>query len=161
MSLKKAYFGGGCFWGMEYLFDKLDGVQSVTSGYMGGETPHPTYQDVCYLDTGHIEVVEVIYDSQIISYENVVKYFFEIHDPTQINGQGPDIGYQYISAIFTSDEQEKEIINKLTRELKNNGFEVATKIFDLVPFYKAEDYHQNYYNKNKHIPYCHRYNKRF
>lgn len=128
MSLKKAYFGGGCFWGMEYLFDKLDGVQSVTSGYMGGETPHPTYQDVCYLDTGHIEVVEVIYDSQIINYENVVKYFFEIHDPTQTNGQGPDIGHQYISVVFTSDEQEKEIINKLIKELKNNGFEVATKI---------------------------------
>lgn len=161
MSSKEAYFGGGCFWGMEYLFSKLNGVEDVVSGYMGGNSINPTYKDVCYNNTGHIEVVKVVYNPKIITYGDLAKYFFEIHDPTQINGQGPDMGHQYISVVFTNDEQEKEIINKLIKELKNNGFEVATKTFDLVPFYKAEDYHQNYYNKNGHIPYCHKYTKRF
>jgi methionine-S-sulfoxide reductase len=161
MSLKEAYFGGGCFWGMEYLFSKLDGVKDAISGYMGGIKESPTYQDVCYRNTGHIEVVKVVYDPYIINYEELTKYFFEIHDPTQTNGQGPDIGYQYISAIFTNDESEKITIKQLINTLEAKGYKTATKIFDLTSFWKAEEYHQNYYDKNGHTPYCHRYTKRF
>ncbi|MBD3807485.1 MAG: peptide-methionine (S)-S-oxide reductase MsrA [Epsilonproteobacteria bacterium] len=161
MNLKEAYFGGGCFWGIEYLFSKLDGVADAVSGYMGGTKENPTYHDVCYHNTGYIEVVKVVYDPQIISYENLTKYFFEIHDPTQTNGQGPDIGYQYISAVFTSDEEEKKIVEKLIKELESKGYKIATKVFDNTPFWKAEEYHQNYYDKNGHFPYCHRYTKKF
>jgi len=110
---KVAYFAGGCFWGMEYYLEKLDGVKDVISGYMGGDKENPTYKDVCYANTGHLEVVKVIYDPQKISYEELAKAFFEIHDPTQTNGQGPDIGEQYLSAIFTSDAKEKKTIKKL------------------------------------------------
>lgn len=161
MTLGVAYFGGGCFWGMEYLFSKIKGVVDVVSGYMGGAKENPTYHDVCYHDTGHIEVVKVIYDPQIINYEELTKYFFEIHDPTQANGQGSDIGHQYISSIFTNDENEKIVIKELISTLETKGYKIATKVFDLAPFWKAEEYHQDYYDKNGHTPYCHRYTKRF
>ena len=105
---KVAYFAGGCFWGVEYYLEKLDGVKDVISGYMGGDKENPTYQDVSSGNTRHIETVKVIYDPQKISYEVLAKAFFEIHDPTQTNGQGPDIGKQYLSAIFTSNEEEKK-----------------------------------------------------
>ncbi|MDQ7045885.1 MAG: bifunctional methionine sulfoxide reductase B/A protein [Sulfurimonas sp.] len=160
-SIKKAYFAGGCFWGVEYHFEKLDGVKSVDSGYMGGHIKNPTYRQVTRKKTGHLEVVEVVYNSNKVSYESLVKLFFEIHDPTQKNGQGPDIGSQYLSAIFTSNKKEKEIIYKLVGILNQKGLDIATKIHPLVPFYKAEDYHQDYYANKGKKPYCHSYKKLF
>ncbi len=142
-------------------FNSHSGWPSFDNALPDAVKENPSYHDVCYHNTGHIEVVKVVYDPQIISYEDLTKYFFEIHDPTQTNGQGPDIGYQYISAIFTSDEEEKEIVEKLIKELESKGYKIATKVFDNTPFWKAEEYHQNYYDKNGHFPYCHRYTKRF
>jgi methionine-S-sulfoxide reductase len=159
--IKKAYFAGGCFWGVEYHFEKLKGVNSVVSGFMGGTLANPTYKDVVWRKTGHLEVVEVTYDSDIVSYENLVKLFFEIHDPTQTNGQGPDIGEQYLSAIFTSDSAERKVISKLVQILENKGFKIATKVKELSPFYKAEEYHQDYYARTGKVPYCHAYKKLF
>jgi peptide methionine sulfoxide reductase msrA/msrB len=160
---KKAYFAGGCFWGVEYHFEKLDGVISADSGYMGGHKNDPTYKDVCYTDTGHLEVVEITYDPSKVDFETLAKLFFEIHDPTQANGQGPDIGSQYLSAVFFSDEKEREVSEKLISVLNSKGLKVATKLIDASkhPFYKAEDYHQDYYKKHNKQPYCHSYTKRF
>ena len=160
---KKAYFAGGCFWGVEYHFAKLAGVISADSGYMGGHTENPTYQDVCYKDTGHLEVVEVTYDPSIVDFETLAKLFFEIHDSTQANGQGPDIGSQYLSAVFYNDEEEKIVTEKLIGILESKGLKVATKLIDAKthPFYEAEDYHQDYYKKHNKQPYCHTYTKRF
>ena len=159
--MKKAYFAGGCFWGVEYHLEKLDGVISVDSGYMGGHVKNPTYMEVVRKKTGHLEVVEVVYDSSIVNYETLVKLFFEIHDPTQTDGQGPDIGEQYLSAIFTSDTEEKKIIYKLVGILNQKGLEIATKIHPSATFYKAEEYHQDYYAKTRKQPYCHSYKKLF
>ena len=160
-SLSYAYFAGGCFWGVEYYLEKLKGVKEVISGFMGGHTKNPTYHDVVYSKTGHLEAVEVVYDKSEISYEELAKVFFEIHDPTQANGQGPDIGEQYISGVFVSNEEEKKIHLGLISKLETNGYKIATKIFDKKEFYKAEEYHQDYYDKKGSIPYCHGYTKRF
>ena len=159
--MKKAYFAGGCFWGVEYLFEKKDGVLDVVSGYMGGHKDNPTYEEVCSHKTGHREVVEVTYDPQKVSYEELTKYFFEIHDPTQADGQGPDIGEQYKSTIFYNDESEKKIAEKLISILKEKGYKVATELIPASTFYKAEEYHQDYYSKHNKEPYCHIYKKRF
>ena len=156
-----AYFAGGCFWGVEYYLQKLKGVKEVTSGFMGGDKKDPTYYDVVYSKTGHLESVEVFYDPKEISYEELSKAFFEIHDPTQTNGQGPDIGEQYLSAVFVSTQSEREIILDLISQLEKKGYKIATKIFDKKEFYKAEEYHQNYYEKKGAKPYCHGYTKRF
>jgi peptide methionine sulfoxide reductase msrA/msrB len=160
---KKAYFAGGCFWGVEYHFEKLSGVISADSGYMGGYKENPTYKEVCYTDTGHLEVVEVTYDPAKVSFEELTKLFFEIHDPTQTDGQGPDIGSQYLSAIFYNDEKEKETAQKLIKILKSKGMKIATKLISAKdhPFYEAEEYHQDYYKKHNKKPYCHSYTKRF
>jgi peptide methionine sulfoxide reductase msrA/msrB len=160
-NIRKAYFAGGCFWGVEYFFEHKKGVISAVSGYMGGTLKNPSYQDVSHGNTGHLEVVEVTYDANKISYENLTKFFFEIHDPTQADGQGPDIGEQYQSAIFYNNEEEKIIAHKLIDILKNKGYRVATKLLPAGSFWKAEEYHQNYYDNNKKKPYCHMYNKRF
>ncbi len=160
-NLKEAYFAGGCFWGVEYYLEKLRGVQSVVSGYMGGATKNPTYQEVCEGDTGHIESVKVIYDPSLIGYEDLAKHFFEIHDPTQIGRQGPDVGTQYISAVFVNDEKERSVIERLIGLLEKKGYKIATKIYDKREFYEAEEYHQDYYERHKKEPYCHRVIKRF
>jgi peptide methionine sulfoxide reductase msrA/msrB len=160
-NLSTAYFAGGCFWGVEYLFEHKNGVISATSGYMGGSWDNPTYKDVSYKKTGHIETVKVIYDPVIIGYEELTKFFFEIHDPTQYNGQGPDIGNQYISAIFHKTDKEKEIIVRLIDILKTKGYEIATKVIPAETFWEAEDYHQDYYDRKKSQPYCHAYKKKF
>ena len=161
METKKAYFAGGCFWGVEYYFNKQEGVLDAQSGFMGGHTLNPTYQDICYKDTGHLEVVKVKYNPDVISYENLSKLFFEIHDPTQTNGQGPDIGSQYLSAVFVCNEEEKKTVEELISKLEKNGLHVATKILEKQEFYVAEDYHQYYYQKTGKTPYCHSYTKRF
>ena len=158
---KKAYFAGGCFWGVEYHFDKLDGVISAKSGYMGGDSKNPTYRDVSSGESGHLEVVEITYDTLKVDYETLAKLFFEIHDSTQVNGQGPDIGGQYLSAVFTSDKKEIEVLNKLIKILQTKGLKVVTKILEFKSFYEAEEYHQDYYDKNKKQPYCHSYKKIF
>jgi len=160
-SLSYAYFAGGCFWGVEYYLEKLDGVKSVSSGFMGGHVKNPGYYEVVSGKTGHLEAVEVIYDKSQISYEKIARTFFEIHDPTQTNGQGPDIGSQYLSAVFVNDENERNTVKKLIALLDENGFDIATKILDKQAYYKADEGHQNYYNKKGTRPYCHGYKKRF
>ncbi len=161
MKTKKAYFAGGCFWGVEYYFDKKEGVISAVSGYMGGSLENPIYQDVKTGKTGHYETVEVTYDPEKVSYEELAKLFFEIHDPTQPDGQGPDIGEQYKSVIFYNDEEEKKIAEGLIEILKSKGYDVVTKILPVTTFYRAEDYHQDYYEKKGQRPVCHVYKKRF
>jgi len=160
-TLKKAYFAGGCFWGVEYYLEKIDGVKEVTSGFMGGHLKDPGYYDVVRKDTGHLETVEVAYDPSKVSYETLAKTFFEIHDPTQVDGQGPDIGSQYLSAVFVSDQQERNTIERLIEILEGKGLKIATKVLPKAPFYSAEAYHQDYYERKGSKPYCHRRVKRF
>lgn len=160
-NIKKAYYAAGCFWGVEYFFEKYKGVISAISGYMGGVIPNPSYEIVCSGFSGHLEVVEVTYDESIVSFEELTKLFFEIHDFTQTNGQGPDIGSQYLSAIFYVDEEQKKVSEELICILENKGFKVATKLNPLVTFYEAEDYHQDYYERHKKVPYCHSLKKIF
>ncbi|MDY6933815.1 MAG: bifunctional methionine sulfoxide reductase B/A protein [Spirochaetota bacterium] len=160
-NVKKAYFAGGCFWGVEYFFEREEGVISATSGYMGGALNNPTYEDVVNKNTGHLEVVEVTYDENRVSYEDLAKLFFEIHDPTQANGQGPDIGEQYRSAIFVNNKEDKETAYRLIDILKKKGYHIVTNVLPVSIFWKAEEYHQDYYSKSNKKPYCHRYTKRF
>ncbi len=159
--LAKAYFAGGCFWGVEYYLEKIDGVKEVVSGFMGGVVKNPTYYQVIQTKTGHLETVEVTYNSSEVSYDTLAKTFFEIHDPTQTDGQGPDIGEQYLSAIFVHTQEEHEVIDRLIKQLEQKGFKIATKILNKTSFYKAEEYHQDYYEHKNSKPYCHRYIKRF
>ncbi|OGC76822.1 MAG: methionine sulfoxide reductase [candidate division Zixibacteria bacterium RBG_16_40_9] len=158
---QKAYFAGGCFWGVEYFFQKEKGVISTAVGHMGGHKKNPTYQEVCSGNTGHIETAEVTFDPSQTSYEKLAKLFFEIHDPTQVNRQGPDIGEQYKSIIFYVDDQQKQTAEKLIKILKDKGLKVVTELTKATTFWEAEDYHQDYYDKKTGQPYCHSYTKRF
>ena len=151
----RAIFAGGCFWGVEYWGKKEPGVVQATVGYTGGTKENPTYEEVCRHGTGHLEAVEVLYDPVRVSFEQLAKLFFEIHDPTQADGQGPDIGEQYQSAIFYVDEQQKQTATKLIEELKAKGLKVATRLLRAGRFWPAEEYHQDYYNKKGTTPYCH------
>ncbi len=159
--MKKAYFAGGCFWGVEYHFEHAKGVISAVSGYMGGTKDNPAYEEVKTGKTGYLETVEVTYDPDKVSYEELARLFFEIHDPTQENGQGPDIGEQYKSTIFYSNEEEKQTAEKLIDILKQKGYNVVTRLLPASKFYRAEEYHQDYYEKKKQKPVCHFYTKRF
>ena len=156
-----AIFAGGCFWGVEHYFDQEPGVISATSGYTGGHKEKPTYQEVCDHTTGHYEAVKVVYDPSKTSYEKLAKLFFEIHDPTQADGQGPDIGPQYRSAVFYANQEQKRIAEKLIRILKSKGYDVVTKVLPASTFWPAEDYHQDYYQKTGKQPYCHFRVKKF
>lgn len=156
-----AIFAGGCFWGVEYYIKQKKGVLSVESGYIGGNTENPKYEEVCRNDTGHAEAVRIKYNPAEVSYEELARFFFEIHDPTQTNGQGPDIGEQYRSEIFYMDNKQKEIAEKLIKELETKGYKIATKLTPASRFWPAEDYHQNYYERKGTLPYCHGYTKRF
>ena len=158
---QKAVFAGGCFWGVEYHFQKVDGVKTVKSGYTGGDKENPTYKEVSSGRTGHAEAVEVEYDPSVVSYEKLAKLFFEIHDPTQLNRQGPDMGSQYRSAVFYTNDEQKKVTEKLIAELKANDYDVVTQLEPASEFYPAEDYHQDYYEKTGKQPYCHVYQKRF
>lgn len=153
--IKTAIFAAGCFWGVEYHFSKTKGVIKAISGYTAGKTKNPTYKEVCGGDTGHVEAVKVFYDGEIITYEDLVKLFFEIHDFEQEGGQGPDIGEQYESRIFYENKEEKEIAQKIMNELKEKGYTPVTKLEKAKPFYEAEKAHQNYYDKKGGEPYCH------
>lgn len=156
-----AIFAGGCFWGVEHYMQKIPGVISVESGYIGGTVKDPSYEEVCKQNTGHAEAVRIVYDAAQTNYETVAKAFFEIHDPTQLNGQGPDIGEQYRSEVFYTTPKQKEIAEKLIKQLKDKGFDVVTEVTSAPEFWVAEDYHQNYYDRKGTVPYCHGYTKRF
>ncbi len=160
-NLETIVVGGGCFWGIEYLFRKLNGILSVTSGYCGGNADNPSYKQVCSGITGHYEVVEVVFEKTEISLEEVLKYFFEIHDFEQVGGQGPDIGQQYESVIFYQNDKQKSVAQKLIDQLSSMNYSVATKLLPAKTFYPAELYHQRYYQRTKKTPYCHFYKKIF
>lgn len=153
-----ATFATGCFWCTEALFEELNGVLNVTSGYSGGTTPHPTYKEVSAGETGHAECVQLVYEPNKISYDELLQVFFEVHDPTSLNRQGADIGTQYRSAIFYHNDEQKQKAEYYKNELNKSGaYEkpIVTEITAFTKFYPAEDYHQEYYENNKNTnPYC-------
>ncbi len=156
-----AIFAGGCFWGVEYFLQKTEGVISVTSGYTGGYVKNPTYREVSTGNTGHAEAVKIVYDPEKTSYEKILKMFLEIHDPTQVGRQGPDIGDQYRSEIFYLNDSQKKIAEMNLNVLKKKGLKIVTALTKNSEFYQAEAYHQDYYFNNGKLPYCHAYTKRF
>lgn len=156
-----AIFAGGCFWGVEYMLSKVPGVLKVESGYIGGTTENPTYEEVCSHRTGHAEAVRVVFDPAKVSYETLARLFFEIHDPTQENGQGPDLGDQYRSEIFYTSPAQQATAEELIAELRRKGYDVVTQVTPAGRFWPAEDYHQRYYERKGTQPYCHAYTKRF
>lgn len=159
--LETAIFAGGCFWGVEYYMSKVPGVAAVESGYTGGKTANPSYEEVCSGRTGHAEAVRILFDPNIVTYEELVKLFLEIHDPEQVNRQGPDIGEQYRSEIFYMDSSQKKVAERLIEQLITRGYDVATRLTPAGDFWKAENYHQEYYTRKGTSPYCHKYTKRF
>jgi peptide methionine sulfoxide reductase msrA/msrB len=158
---EEAIFAAGCFWGVEYYFKKCPGVLKTQVGYTGGSKKNPTYEEVCSKKSGHFEALRVIFDPQKINFENLTKYFFEIHDPSQSDGQGPDLGPQYLSAIFYFNEQQKKASQSIIQMLLDKGIRVQTQLLPVKEFWMAEDYHQDYYQKTNKQPYCHRYSKIF
>ena len=155
-----ATFAGGCFWCTEAVFLEINGVQSVTSGYTGGTTINPTYKEVCNETTGHAEAIQIVFDTNKVSFEVLLELFFATHDPTTLNRQGNDIGTQYRSEVFYHNQQQKDLTEAYIQQLQNQhtyGFSatVVTKVSPATTFYPAEDYHQNYYNQNKDQGYCH------
>jgi peptide methionine sulfoxide reductase msrA/msrB len=158
---EKAIFASGCFWGVEYQFKQQPGVIETTVGFTGGDMENPSYKAVCTGNTGHAEAVEVVFDPQKTSYEQLAKIFFETHDFTQVNRQGPDIGEQYRSEIFYMNDQQRKTAEKLFKILEKKGYEVATKLTKAGEFFSAEEYHQDYYDKTGKTPYCHVYKKIF
>jgi|SRR5690554_91019 len=155
--MKKATLAGGCFWCTESIFSELEGVENVTSGYIGGHLENPTYEQVCEGITGHAEAIEIVFDENKISYNELLEIFFATHDPTTLNRQGGDIGTQYRSEIFYHSSEQKQQAEDFVQLLKNeNIFDspIVTKISGAVEFYKAEDYHNQYLQNNPQNPYC-------
>jgi peptide-methionine (S)-S-oxide reductase len=156
MPTETATFGAGCFWGVEYVFERVPGVVATEVGYSGGHTENPTYRDVCSHSTGHAEVLKVEFDPEVVTFDQLLEVFWAMHDPTQVNRQGPDVGDQYRSAIFTSSvDQQRAAEASREKAQARLGRPIATEIAAAGPFYPAEDYHQRYYDKNGHEPYCH------
>ena len=154
---RTAVLGGGCFWCLEAVFRELAGVDRVDSGYAGGNTPDPSYQEVCSGHTGHAEVVRLTFDPRVVSYADLLRVFFTIHDPTTPNRQGDDVGTQYRSVIFCADGEERRIAAEVIAELTAKGLwddPVVTAIEGPAPFYPAEDYHRDYFARNGSAPYC-------
>jgi peptide-methionine (S)-S-oxide reductase len=152
-----ATFGGGCFWCIEAAFEELDGVREVTSGYAGGHVEDPTYRQVCSGDTGHAEVVQLEYDPDAITYEELLEVFFTVHDPTQLNRQGPDVGSQYRSVVMYHDDEQRRLADSYTEALDEEGGyddDVVTELAPLEEFYRAEAKHQDYFEKNPADAYC-------
>lgn len=155
--IKKIILGGGCFWCTEAIFKRLRGVNEVIPGYTGGSSQNPTYKDICSGNTGHAEVIKIQYDSKLISLKIILDVFFQTHDPTTLNRQGNDIGSQYRSSLFTSDQSEKNLIKDRIIFFNKTLFvnkSIVTTIEPESVFYKAESYHQDYYNQNQEVPYC-------
>ncbi|MBA2651125.1 MAG: bifunctional methionine sulfoxide reductase B/A protein [Tatlockia sp.] len=161
LDTEEAILAGGCFWGVDYFLRLLPGVLKVEVGYCGGTVLNPSYEQVCQGNTGHYEAARVVYDRSKIDYHSVLKRFFEIHDPTQGSGQGPDIGPQYKSAVFYYNDEQHNEAGDLIQRLSKCGYEVVSKLLEVQPFWPAEDYHQNYYEKHSKVPYCHRPVPRF
>ncbi len=161
LDTEEAIVAGGCFWGVEHFLSQIPGILSVESGYTGGHTLEPSYEQVCSGNTGHYEAVRVIYDRDKTDYHHILKRFFEIHDPTQRTGQGPDLGQQYQSAVFYFNQEQKHEAESLIQELRQRGYQVATRLLEAQPWWPAEEYHQNYYIKHRKAPYCHRPMNRF
>ena len=156
MTLEQTTFAAGCFWGVEYVFLKVPGVTDAMSGYTGGTTKNPTYREVCSHTTGHAEAVLVTFDPEVVTFEQLLEVFWAMHDPTQVNRQGPDVGDQYRSGIYThSDEQQAAALASRERAQARFDRPIATEIADFVAFFPAEDYHQHYYERSGHEPYCH------
>jgi peptide-methionine (S)-S-oxide reductase len=156
-NLETITLGGGCYWCVEAVYENLDGVKSVVSGFSGGKVADPTYEEVCTGETGHAEVVQITYDTTVTDLNEIFKVFFTVHDPTTLNRQGADVGTQYRSVIFYKNEEQKKAAQSIIAELNkakvyNNP--IVTKVEPFTKFYKAEDYHQNYYANNKSQPYC-------
>ena len=156
-----AYFSAGCFWGVEYYFKRLKGVVHTSVGFMGGTVPNPSYQQVKTGTTGHLETIEVDYEPRTVPYEALVRYFFEIHNFEQMDGQGIDIGSQYLSAIWVGNPQEQFIAIKVIDELTRMGYKVATQVRSKETFFPAENYHQDYLDQRQETPECHVYRKIF
>ena len=155
--LETAYLGGGCFWCLEAVFDELIGVVSVESGYSGGKVVAPSYQEVCTGDTGHAEVVRLTFDPQVVSYSDILKIFFTIHDPTTPNRQGADVGTQYRSVIIYRDQAQKQVAEQVIKEIEAEKIwdkPLVTQLLPFKTFYIAEDYHQEYFKKNPYQGYC-------
>ncbi|MCP2029137.1 methionine-S-sulfoxide reductase [Flavobacterium sp. HSC-32F16] len=156
-NLETITLGGGCYWCVEAVYENLDGVKSVVSGFSGGKGANPSYEEVCTGTTGHAEVVQITYDKNVTDINEIFKVFFTVHDPTTLNRQGADVGTQYRSVIFYKNAEQKKAAESIIAELNkakvyNNP--IVTKVEPLKAFYKAEDYHQNYYANNKNQPYC-------
>jgi peptide-methionine (S)-S-oxide reductase len=155
--LQIATLGGGCFWCLEAVYSELNGVLKVESGYAGGRTKNPTYEEVCSDETGHAEVVQVTFDPSVITFREILQVFFSIHDPTTLNRQGADAGSQYRSAIFYTDPEQKKVAEEVMSEIKRAKLwdhPIVTELVPLVEFYKAESYHQNYFKNNPAQAYC-------
>lgn len=156
-NLETITLGGGCYWCVEAVYENLDGVKSVVSGFSGGRVANPTYEEVCTGTTGHAEVVQITYDKNITDINEIFKVFFTVHDPTTLNRQGADVGTQYRSVIFYKDSEQKKAAENIIAELNKEKVysnPIVTKVEPFKVFYKAEDYHQNYYANNKNQPYC-------
>jgi peptide-methionine (S)-S-oxide reductase len=156
-NMEIATFGAGCFWCVEAVFQRLNGVEKVVSGYCGGTVENPTYKQICTGTTGHAEVCQVVYDKTKVSYAELLEVFWQTHDPTTLNRQGNDVGTQYRSAIFYHNEEQKTLAEKYKKELDASGAfnkPIVTEITPIPTFYSAEDYHQNYYNQNQNQGYC-------
>ncbi len=153
--LQKAIFASGCFWGTEYHLQKASGVLATRVGYTGGTVDNPSYEEVCANTTGHAEAVEVTFDPTQTDFETLARLFFETHDPTQLNRQGPDVGFQYRSEIFYLNEDQQRTAQRLIEILRSKGLDVVTHVTPAAPFWEAEDYHQNYYDRKGSLPYCH------
>lgn len=152
-----ATLAGGCFWCLEAAFNELKGVENVVSGYAGGNVPHPTYEQVCTGETGHAEAVQITFDADLLSFGDLLRIFFSLHDPTTLNRQGPDVGTQYRSAIFYHDETQRIEAEEIIRELTQTGLwdhPIVTEVTPFTNFYPAEAYHQNYFARNPWQPYC-------
>jgi peptide-methionine (S)-S-oxide reductase len=156
-NLQTATLAGGCFWCLEAVYDEIKGVQGVESGYAGGHMDNPSYRAVCNGDTGHAEVVQVHFDPNVVSYQDLLNVFFAIHDPTTLNRQGADVGTQYRSAIFYHDDEQKKTAEELIKDLNAQQIwdrPIVTEVAPLDKFYMAEDYHQEYFARNPYQPYC-------
>lgn len=160
-NLERAVFAAGCFWGVEYQLASTEGVVQTTVGYTGGDVPEPTYGQVCTGSTGHAEAVEVLFDNSVVSYEELARLFFELHDPTTPDRQGVDVGSQYRSAVFYDSEEQKETVEELIEVLRERGYDVVTRLEPLEDFWPAEEYHQDYYLNNGGGSLCHTRTDRF